>query len=419
MNPLEDTIVALRPIKPIVPWDLPNNIRPLNVIAPLGSTDLFQNIDPSGQTANVTNHLVNFGEEYVWHCHILGHEEGMIMRTMAIVVIPRAPLNLVALNVSNNVVLTWTDNSTNEINWTIQRSTVVGPWTTIATFNSTTGQGTGAPVTYTDIGAGSAFYYRVLATNIVGDTTVYAAPAVGYPHETVDSIPSNTASVTSIPKLTVFVRNATTNSVIYTKWNNAPWEAWQDLGGNINSNVTATSSDNNLTIFARNAADNSILSQNWNGSAWGGWKSLGCCVASDISATSNGNNISIFARGFDANIYTLNWNGSNWSGWQSLGCCVPSNIEAKSSGSNISIFARGFDASIYTLNRNASGWSGWKSLGCCVASDIAATSSGSNISIFARGFTNTIYTLNWNGSAWSDWQNLGGLTTGRPEATTG
>ena len=39
MSPLEDTIVALRPVKPRVPFALPNSIRPLNPAMPLGSDD--------------------------------------------------------------------------------------------------------------------------------------------------------------------------------------------------------------------------------------------------------------------------------------------------------------------------------------------------------------------------------------------
>ena len=38
VSPLEDTIVALRPIIPVVPLDLPNSIRPLNPMMPLGAT---------------------------------------------------------------------------------------------------------------------------------------------------------------------------------------------------------------------------------------------------------------------------------------------------------------------------------------------------------------------------------------------
>ena len=43
--PLEDTIVALRPIIPEVPWELPNSIHDLSPMMPTGDTGMFNNID--------------------------------------------------------------------------------------------------------------------------------------------------------------------------------------------------------------------------------------------------------------------------------------------------------------------------------------------------------------------------------------
>ena len=81
MSPLEDTYVALRPIIPALPFELPNSIRPLHPMTPIGSTIGFNNVDAKGNnTAAITNQLVNFGWEYVWHCHILSHEEMDMMR---------------------------------------------------------------------------------------------------------------------------------------------------------------------------------------------------------------------------------------------------------------------------------------------------------------------------------------------------
>lgn len=85
ISPLEDTIVALRPVTPPVPFRVPDSIRPLNPSTPIGSTAGFTNLDPvTGQPVNppVTNQLRNFGWEYVWHCHILSHEEMDMMRTI-------------------------------------------------------------------------------------------------------------------------------------------------------------------------------------------------------------------------------------------------------------------------------------------------------------------------------------------------
>jgi FtsP/CotA-like multicopper oxidase with cupredoxin domain len=194
MNPLEDIIVALRPIKPEVPWDLPNSVRPLDVTAPLNSTIGFLNVDPTGQPATVTNHLINFGWEYVWHCHLLGHEENIMMRPIIVGVAPKTP-GLTLTAVSNGVQVSVADNSLNETGFTVSRATNAnGPWTVVKTLPAATG----APQTFIDTNAktkGTTYYYKVVANNVVGDTTAYAAPAIGYPDMSVDSIPA-TASIT-------------------------------------------------------------------------------------------------------------------------------------------------------------------------------------------------------------------------------
>jgi hypothetical protein len=109
-----------------------------------------------------------------------------------------APTNLNANQQGSTAVLTWTDNSVSETNWTIQRTTnLTGAWTTIVTLLSTTGPIKGTSVTYVDstIASGTQYWYRVQANDIIGDTWVYAAPAVGFPTLKVDSAYSNTATI--------------------------------------------------------------------------------------------------------------------------------------------------------------------------------------------------------------------------------
>jgi hypothetical protein len=201
MNPLEDIIVALRPVIPQVPFDLPNSIRSLDVTSATGTTGQFSGIDPTNQPAPVTNHLINFGWEYVWHCHLLGHEENIMMRAIAVAVAPKAASNLTAVTSTSprGVRLTWTDNSANETGFVVQRATAAAPttWTTITTVPSA-GVGTGT-INYTDTSTArrTAYVYRIVATNVVGDLTTYAAPAAGYPHTNVDADPSGTAAATS------------------------------------------------------------------------------------------------------------------------------------------------------------------------------------------------------------------------------
>ena len=90
MSPLEDTIVALRPVIPQVPFEVPNSVRPLNPMMPTGSTAGFFNTDPQGNplATPITNQTINFGWEYVWHCHILSHEEMDMMRPVSVALPP-------------------------------------------------------------------------------------------------------------------------------------------------------------------------------------------------------------------------------------------------------------------------------------------------------------------------------------------
>jgi len=121
ISPLEDTIVALRPILPPVPFALPESVRPLNPSTPLGSDMGFSQIDTKTGGDLVppqTNVMANFGWEYVWHCHILSHEENDMMRSIALKVptaVPAAPSNVTAgivppvapATVGNTVAVNW------------------------------------------------------------------------------------------------------------------------------------------------------------------------------------------------------------------------------------------------------------------------------------------------------------------------
>ncbi len=177
ISPLEDTIVALRPIIPTLPFEMPNAIRMLNPMMPKGSTAMFNNIDPQGNpTANILNHLVNFGWEYVYHCHILSHEEMDMMRPVSVALPPNQPDGLAyTISGSGNktsLTLTWNDNSINETSFVVQRSTDGTTWTDVATVSSPLDQpnthGTRS-ITDTSFRVNATTYsYRVVAMNTIG-----------------------------------------------------------------------------------------------------------------------------------------------------------------------------------------------------------------------------------------------------------
>lgn len=190
INPLQDTTVALRPIVPEVPWELPNNIRPLNPMMPLGSTAMFNHVDPQGiPTTPIINQLVNFGWEFTYHCHILSHEEMDMMRPVSVAY---PPVKANGLAVTSGVVgnsltlnLSWNDNSISETSYVIQKMTGgAGAWVDVATIASpldqpnTTGVRTFAD---TAVQFNTAYQYQVVAKNTIG----YGAE---YPTMTVQSV---------------------------------------------------------------------------------------------------------------------------------------------------------------------------------------------------------------------------------------
>ncbi len=174
VSPLEDTIVALRPIIPDLPWELPNSVRPLHPMMPLGSLMGFNNVDAAGNpTAPIENQLVNYGLEYVWHCHILSHEEMDMMRPVSVALPPKEPIiGTLTAGKGNRVNVSFTDNSLTETSFQLQRSADSINWTNVGTpvlqllaVPNTAGNA----LTLTDSGIGNTVYgYRVAAVNTVG-----------------------------------------------------------------------------------------------------------------------------------------------------------------------------------------------------------------------------------------------------------
>ncbi|MCG6567171.1 hypothetical protein C3E87_05955 [Tessaracoccus sp. ZS01] len=256
VSPLEDTIVALRPIIPPLPqgWaGLPNSIRLLDPSMPEGASLADSTAKeaaglpitafaPSGEPIDVVNHFVNFGWEYVLHCHILSHEEMDMMRTQVVGVSPIAPTFVSAVRTGNgrsqSYTVNWLDNSKNETAFVIERR-VAGstePWVTVATVRTEVlgtldyVEGTGAatgPASYSDpIGnTKQLFEYQVYAVNTVGDVWDYSNPAFnqippggGFPTLTLDSRGGAEATLAAPTGLTgtSTVKNKKTASVNLT-----------------------------------------------------------------------------------------------------------------------------------------------------------------------------------------------------------
>ncbi len=170
-SPLEDTIVALRPLIPSLPFELPNSVRLMNPAMPDGTTMGFNNIDANGVgTSPILNSLVNFGWEYVWHCHILSHEEMDMMRPQVVAVPPIAPAMISAVTIegSSTVDLAWNDNSITETAFLIQADDGAGGWKTLKTIFSPLDQPNVHEVRNETVPVDGSTQYRVVAQNTVG-----------------------------------------------------------------------------------------------------------------------------------------------------------------------------------------------------------------------------------------------------------
>jgi FtsP/CotA-like multicopper oxidase with cupredoxin domain/putative cell wall-binding protein len=199
ISPLEDTIVALRPIAARMSFGIPDSMRPLNPATPIGSDMGLSQIDPAtGQryVVPISNQVVNFGWEYVWHCHILSHEEMDMMRPMTLAVARSlsATPSLAATGVPGDPIdLRWTDstpgdnlamlgNPANEIGFRVERATVTSAG--VESTYTAVGAALANITTYEDTTtvAGTGYRYRVIAYNAAGEAVSNAVTVVPNPY---------------------------------------------------------------------------------------------------------------------------------------------------------------------------------------------------------------------------------------------
>ncbi|MGZ6274481.1 MAG: FG-GAP-like repeat-containing protein [Syntrophales bacterium] len=82
-EPFTDLILAVKPKSQVLPFTIPRSVRLLDVTTLAGSTANYIQPAPVPGTptpAAISNVVTDFGWEYVWHCHLLGHEENDMMR---------------------------------------------------------------------------------------------------------------------------------------------------------------------------------------------------------------------------------------------------------------------------------------------------------------------------------------------------
>jgi FtsP/CotA-like multicopper oxidase with cupredoxin domain len=396
VNPLEDTIVAFKPKAPVQPFDVPNSIRLLDPTLPEGEPLEGPPLgwqDPGLNAVTVLNHYVNFGWEYVWHCHILSHEEMDMMHSLTLAVPPVAPSNLTAAILSNpaRVSLTWRDNSRNETAFAIQRATdnaFTANLTTTLVSASANGAA-GGTMAFVDntVANNTPYFYRVGAINTIGDNTNYGAGTVGFPTMTVNSGYTNTASATAIINVSLSAnppnRAAAGTQVVFTatasggsgsyqykflRWNGTTWTVVKDYNVGNNTwtwDTTGITAGSNFTIavYARNVGSTASLQAN----ASMAYTISGLAAATSVTLTPSpstqaapGTQVLLTAvAGGGTGTYQykfLLWNGSTWTilkdyavpgnttTWNTTGIASNSNftiaVYARSQGSTAAVEAQ-------------------------------------------------------------------------------
>lgn len=252
LNPLEDALVALRPTQPVLNgWGVPDSVRPIDPTMPVGMT--MTTLDPlTGGAFTWTNAMTNFGWEYVWHCHLLGHEENDMMRPIVFKGAKALPLSPNPVTASRNGVVTlhWIDgtpapgtaatNANGEIGFRIERAPVnnggkVGTYVQI-------GAALANATSFTDNTAGTiaTWSYRVIAWNAAG-TTVSTPLTVTTP----PLAPSNLTATLQGPPPTIRLNwtdnaNNETNFVVQQSVNNGAFSTIATLGANVVTFTTPT-----------------------------------------------------------------------------------------------------------------------------------------------------------------------------------
>ena len=213
--PGEDVFVALKPKTPALPFGLPKSQRLMDPTLPAGATlsaapraggdgtFAFSQFDvttgaplPVGTVQG--NEMVDYDWEYVWHCHILGHEENDLMHPMVYKPLVSQPGAPTAVTVTSNAKVLWTDatpafalttkgNATNEYGFLVERAPIVNgvtqsfvalppaPGVAVAGVNTlanATAYQDSVPSATTD------YQYRVTAVNAAGATPAAVSPVL-------------------------------------------------------------------------------------------------------------------------------------------------------------------------------------------------------------------------------------------------
>ena len=295
MNPLEDAIVAMRPVTPELPFKIGDSIRQIDPTMP-ESAQIATYDQTTGQPDLVSNAKTNYGWEYIWHCHLLGHEENDMMRPVVYAGSPTVATNVKATAGSSGgafgqVNVTWSKtNYKFATNYVVQRSTTSDFSNAVQTLSDTQGITGGSAVnwqgTHTTLGgvvpatassfadqsvdSGVTYYYRVRAEGASGYSPWSSSVTVKAP--TFPDAAPGPAAPTNVTitagRQSINVRWTSVNGVSYRVQSATNSTFTQGLSNTTNTNTGANSTTLNglrtgTTYYVRIQSSQGGLTSAW------------------------------------------------------------------------------------------------------------------------------------------------------------
>ena len=241
-------------------------------------------------------------------------------RTLAVTgTAPAAPSNLTASAASSSQInLSWTDNSTNETSFKVERATAsAGPWTQIGTT-------AGAPFASTGLAASTTYYFRVRASNSYGDSA-YTNTAFATTLAAGGSLPAApsglTATVVSSTQINLaWADNSTSESgfKLEVSTSTSGWGQFTTVGANVTSYASTLLSAGvtySYRVRAYNTSGDSAYSNIATATTSGGTGGTGAHIWSthfggSVAGVDNAKPVGIVVDGTGASIVLGTLNGS-------------------------------------------------------------------------------------------------------------
>ncbi|OGR79988.1 MAG: hypothetical protein A2X32_09440 [Elusimicrobia bacterium GWC2_64_44] len=267
MNMLESVYVAMKPKMATFPFPVPQSVRPLDPTMPLGTMMQFNNVDQFGNplVPPIVNELTNFGHEYVWHCHILSHEENDMMRPMVYQLPPGQPQDVTAVTGSVTDPVTELPVPVAQVSFSLpldQTGGLTPLYTVTSSSGAVVGTGSASPITVYGLVIASTYTFTVTASNYAGSGPV-SEPSAVLTWAGVPAAPTSVVAVAGDQQATISFRPPADNGspiLFYTVTSGPDVNVASGPGSPITVTNLADGNPFTFTVTATNAVGESLPS---------------------------------------------------------------------------------------------------------------------------------------------------------------